>query len=42
MEVGGEGDCIPIATLTNRMASALRWAAMRNILMFRNCDGQSR
>ena len=33
MEVGGEGDYIPIATLT-RMTSALRWAAMRAILMF--------
>ena len=43
MEVGGEGDYIPIATLslytyryivTTRMSSALRWAAMRAILMF--------
>ena len=29
MKVGGEGDYIPIA-----MTSALRWAAMRAILMF--------
>ena len=36
MEVGGEGDYIPIATLaaTTRMIPALRWAAMRAILMF--------
>ena len=36
MEVGEEGDFIPIATLivTTRMTSALRWAAMRTILMF--------
>ena len=31
MEVGGEGDYIPIATLSPH---ALRWAAMRAILMF--------
>ena len=43
MEVGGEGDYIPIATLsvTTRMTSALRWAAMRAILMFHNCEGQN-
>ena len=34
MEVGGEGDYIPIATVTTRMTSALRWGAMRAILMF--------
>ena len=36
------GDYIPIATLpvTTRMTSALRWAAMRAILMFHNCEGQ--
>ena len=36
MEVGGEVDYIPIATLTPplRMIPALRWAAMRAILMF--------
>ena len=37
-EVGGqgEGDYIAIATLsvTTRMIAALRWAAMRAILMF--------
>ena len=33
MEVGG--------TVTTRMTSALRWAAMRAILMFHNCEGQS-
>ena len=35
MEVGEEGDYIPIATLyTNRMTPALRWAAVRATLMF--------
>ena len=34
MKVGEEGDYIPIATVTTRMTSALRWAAMRAILMF--------
>ena len=38
--VGEEGDYIPI-TVTTRMTSALRWAAMKAILMFRNCEGQS-
>ena len=28
-------------TVTTRMMSALRWAARRAILMFRNCEGQS-
>ena len=28
-------------TVTTRMISALRWAAMRAILMFPNCEGQS-
>ena len=28
-------------TVTTRMTSALRWAAMRAILMFHNCKGQS-
>ena len=28
-------------TVTTRMTSALRWAAMRAILMFHNCEGQS-
>ena len=34
MEVGAEVDYIPIATVTTRMTSALRWAAMRAILRF--------
>ena len=36
MEVGEDGEYIyiPIATLTTRMIPALRWAAMRAILMF--------
>ena len=43
MEEAGEGDYIPIATLsvTTRMTSALRRVAMRAILMFHNCKGQS-
>ena len=53
MEVVGEGKrlyiyicvCvdIPIAsvTVTTRMTSALRWAAMRAIIMIDNCEGQS-
>ena len=28
-------------TVTTGMTSALRWAAMRAILMYHNCDGQS-
>ena len=28
-------------TVTTRMTSALRWAAMRAILIFHNCEGQS-
>ena len=28
-------------TVTTRMTPALRWAAMRAILMFHNCAGQS-
>ena len=28
-------------TVTARMTPALRWAAMRAILMFHNCEGQS-
>ena len=34
MEVGGEGDYIYCYTVTTRMTSALRRAAMRAILMF--------
>ena len=44
MEVGGEGDYIIYTyyyTVTTRMMSALRWAAMRAVLMFHNCEGQS-
>ena len=41
MEVEGEGNYIPIATVTTRMTSALRWPAMRAILTFHNCEGQS-
>ena len=42
MEVGEEGDYISMAyTVTTRTTSALRWAAMRAILMSHNCDGQS-
>ena len=40
--MGAEADNIPFATHTG-MTSALRWAAMRAILMFHvNCEGQSR
>ena len=39
MEVGGEGDYIPIATLSP--PEWLLWAAMKAILMFHNCEGQS-
>ena len=44
MEVGGEGDYIYTYryTVTTRITSALRWAAMRAILMFHHCEGQSR
>ena len=42
MEVGEDGDYIPIATLSpSEKTSALRWAAMRAILMFHNYEGQS-
>ena len=41
MEVGEEGDYIPIATLSPPKRPALRWAAMRAILMFINCEEQS-
>ena len=36
-----EGDYIPIATVTAGRTSALRWAAMRAIVMFHNCEGHS-
>ena len=36
MEVGEEGDYIPsLCSVTTRMIPALRWAAMRAILMFK-------
>ena len=43
MEVGGEGDYIHTYryTVTTRMIPALRWAAIRAILIFHNCEGQS-
>ena len=34
MEVGGEGNYIPIATLSPPKSSALRWAAMKAIRCF--------
>ena len=35
MEAGGDGDYIPVATpVTTRMIPALRWAAMRAILIY--------
>ena len=43
MEVGEEGDYYTYRyTVTTRMTPALRWAGVRAILMFHNCDGQSR
>ena len=43
MEVAGEGDYNYTYryTVTTRMTSALRGAAMRAILKFHNCEGQS-
>ena len=42
MEVGCRGRLYTYRyTVTTRMTSALRWAAMRAILMFRNCEGLS-
>ena len=43
MEVGEEGERLYSYryTVTTRMTSALRWEAMRAILMFHNCEGQS-
>ena len=41
MEVGEERDYYTYRyTVTTRMTPALRWAVMRAILMFRNCEGQ--
>ena len=42
MEVGEEGDYIPVATVTIRLIPALRWAAMTAILIVSvGSDGQS-
>ena len=45
MDVGGGGGGGRLYTycyiVTSGMTSALRWAAMRAILMFHNCEGQS-
>ena len=44
MEMGEEGNynyTYRYAAVTTRMTSALRWASMRAILMFHNCEGQS-
>ena len=41
MEVGEEGEYISRYTVTTRVTPALRWAAMRAILMFHKCEGQS-
>ena len=42
MEVGGRGRLYTYRyTVTTRITPALRWAAMRAILMFHNCEGQS-
>ena len=41
-EVGRRGRLYTYrCTVTTRMIPALRWAAMRAILMFHNCEGQS-
>ena len=44
MEVGGGGRGRLYTyryTVTTGMTSALRWAAMRALLMFHNCEGKS-
>ena len=41
MEVGGEGDYNYTYRYTVTTRMTLRWAAMRAILMFHNCEGQS-
>ena len=38
---GGRYNYTYCYTVSTRMTSALRWAAMRGILMFYNCEGQS-
>ena len=41
MEVEGGGGLYTYRyTVTTRMTPALRWAALRAILMFHNCEGQ--
>ena len=42
-EEGGGGERLYTYryTVTTRMTSALKWAAMRAILVFHNCEGQS-
>ena len=40
MEVGEEGDTYR-NTVTSRMTAALRWTAMRAILMFHDCERKS-
>ena len=40
-EEGGRLYTYRYAAVTTRMTSALRWAAMRAILTFHNCEGQS-
>ena len=41
MEVGEREILYCRYTVTTRMTPALRWAAMRAVLMFHNCEGQS-
>ena len=42
MEVGARGKLYTYRyTVATGMIPALRWAAMRAILMFHNCEGQS-
>ena len=41
MEAGGEGEYIPIATLSPPEWPALRWAAGQPFYCFINCEGQS-
>ena len=41
MEVREEGDYTYRYIVTTRMIPVLRWAAMRAILMFHNCEGRS-
>ena len=41
MEVGEEGDYYTYRyTVTTRMTPALRWAVLRAVLMFHNCEGK--